>query len=124
MDCETVRLQTVAPCVPADALLTLFAIDNKLPTAIFLIVSGVLPSASEGFDRYVLSLSLYISSVAVVNQRHILTSARFGCANGVLKLLPRDGLYPLPVFLPTFSYFPFSNPLLSILSIISFPIIC
>jgi len=28
--------------------LTLFAIDNKLPIAIFLIVSGVLPSASEG----------------------------------------------------------------------------
>lgn len=28
---ETARLQTAAPCVPADALLTLFAMDNKLP---------------------------------------------------------------------------------------------
>ena len=57
---ETVRLETVSPSVPADAPLALFAIDNKLPNVIFLIVSGVLASVSEGFDRYVVSLSLYI----------------------------------------------------------------
>lgn len=37
-----------APRPVGCAPLTLFAIDNKLPIAIFLIVSGVLPSASEG----------------------------------------------------------------------------
>lgn len=96
---ETVWLKTVAPFVPADAPLTFFAIDNKLPNVIFLIVSGVLASASEGFDRYVLSLSLYISSVAVVNQRHIPTSDSnlwFGCTIGTVQTIP---LWFIPPFL-------------------------
>lgn len=72
---ETVRLATVAPSVPADAPLTLFAIDNKLPNVIFLIVSGVLASASEGFDRYVLSLSIYPVSRSLIKDTSQLRSA-------------------------------------------------
>lgn len=49
----------------------LFAIDNKLPIAIFLIVSGVLPSASEGSIGIVAPRYLYIAGVAVVNQRYV-----------------------------------------------------
>ena len=51
--------------------LTLFVIGNKLPIAIFLIVSGVLPSASEGLIGIVVStVFIYIAGVMVVNQRY------------------------------------------------------
>lgn len=53
------RLATLAP-------FALFAIDNKLPNVIFLIVRRVLASASEGFDRYVLSLSIYPVSRSLI----------------------------------------------------------
>lgn len=64
----------------------LFAIGNKLPIAIFLIVSGVLPSASEGLIGIVVStvfIYIYIAGVAVVNQTYIPSTASW-------QATPRD----------------------------------
>lgn len=97
---ETVRLATVAPSVPADAPLTLFAIDNKLPNVIFLIVSGVLASASEGFDRYVLSLSIYPVSRSLIKDTSQLRSA--SARLRLSPFLPFGQLYPTVPFLSIF----------------------